>query len=118
MINVAIGQVGRVVGFGIEAIQAARVARGALAVTDAAIVATKAAGMISNGDAVVSSGGAARAAAREFLGPGAEPIPDRVTGAFRGWKSEGGTRIVIDTHANAVGEHMNFLNKTVVVICT
>jgi hypothetical protein len=53
---------------------------------------------------------AAAAAAKEFLSRRRADQGSR-NGAFRGWKSENGSRVVIDTHADQVGEHMNFINK-------
>ena len=110
-INATIGAIGRGIGLGIEAVQAARAANAAEEIAEVSNLATKAAATVGNQTASVGSKEAAAAAAKEFLGPGAEQITDRTTGAASGWKSADGTRVVIDSHADQVGEHMNFINK-------
>ena len=110
-INATIGAIGRGIGLGIEAVQAARAANAAEEIAEVSNLATKAAATVGNQTARVGSKEAAAAAAKEFLGPGAEQITDRTTGAASGWKSADGTRVVIDSHADQVGEHMNFINK-------
>jgi RHS repeat-associated protein len=110
-INATIGAIGRGIGLGIEAVQAARAASAAEELAEVSNLATKAAATVGNQTARVGSKEAAAAAAKEFLGPGAEQITDRTTGAASGWKSADGTRVVIDSHADQVGEHMNFINK-------
>ena len=89
------GVLGRMIGAGIESVLAARAAANAAAeAAEVANLATKAASTVGNQGAVASSEAAAKRAAQE------------------GWKSADGTRVVIDTHADAVGEHMNFVNNT------
>jgi RHS repeat-associated protein len=73
-------------------------------------VVARASSAVGNPSVRVGSEQEAQQAADEFLRPGKEVITDRQTGAFRGWKSADGTRIVIDTHTDPLGPHMNFHN--------
>ena len=76
-------------------------------------VLTRAESAVGDETITVSSEDVAKEAADRFLGPGKEPIVDRETGAFAGWKSTNGERVVIDTHTDAgtPQPHMNFHNK-------
>jgi RHS repeat-associated protein len=94
-----------------EAAEATVTDAAARAAAEVSNVVAKAAAGVGNQTVKVASKEAAEAAAKEFLGPDAAPITDRLTGAFKGWISSDGTRAVIDAHADEVGEHMNFINK-------
>lgn len=78
---------------------------------EAGEVVQKASGTVGNQTVTVSSENVAKAAADKFLGPDKEPIFDRRTGEFSGWQNSRGDRVVIDTHSDALGPHMNFHNK-------
>jgi RHS repeat-associated protein len=112
-INIALAAIGavRAVGsFGAGILEgfAGREAEGAAAAVEEVV--QKAGSAVGGQEVTVANEGVAQQAADEFLGPGKEVIPDRTTGAFKGWKSADGTRVVIDTHQDAVGPHMNFHN--------
>jgi RHS repeat-associated protein len=76
-------------------------------------VVIKASSTVGNQSVQVASEDVAKQAADQFLGPGAKPIyANRGAGPEAGWKSADGARVVLDTHVDAQGVHMNFINKT------
>ena len=104
--------IGRGIGLGIEAINAARAANAAAEVAEISNLVAKAASTVGNQGAVASSKAAALAAAEQFLGPGARAIrAGRGTGEIIGAISADGQRVVRYTSIDKASPYINLENK-------
>jgi RHS repeat-associated protein len=103
--------VGRAMGLGVEAIQAARAAKAAAQVSEIAGLLAKATGTVGNAGAVASSKEIALAAAEEWVGPGAKTIVDRSTGQVVGKISASGDKVYRVSSITKAQPYVNLENK-------